>query len=248
MNAERGESLAWDRVGRFLQQSATTASDIGDRNVRLWSSVSGHLKTDHYTADDMADDVAQSVATAMNNMRDVWSTLTTDPAQNTLAQPTPTAFLLFDSTGPSRHRLLEPVRIEVGSLPTSGAMPHQARVLPPRARVALSGASQDGIEPLLKRIVAYWDDNSDGYIVADINPNVERPVTAETETGSSAGEGESWSIDEGLVPGLYDGIVYLTDPPALLASVRILVEGPPPEGPIVSEAPAEPIPETKATV
>jgi hypothetical protein len=49
-----------------------------------------------------------------------------------------------------------------------------------------------------------------------------------------------------LVPGLYDGIVYLTDPPALLASVRILVEGPPPEGPIVSEAPAQP--DTKATV
>jgi hypothetical protein len=260
MKAEREESLAWDRFGRFLQQSGSRSSDIADRNLQLWSSVSGHLKKDQYTADDMADDIARSISTAIDNMSDVWSMFTNDPAQNALAQPIPTAFLLFDWAGTSRHRLLEPVRIEVGSLSNRGALPQQARVELSGSRapwsdeekeadrrgVAIPG-TQDGVQRLRERVVAYRDENARAYILADVSRILETPRTYNVDTGTSGsgGKSDSWFIEKPLVPGVYDGIVYLTDPPALLASVRIVVEGAPPAPPIVSEESGQPPPESK---
>jgi hypothetical protein len=246
VTAERGESLSWDRVGQFLQQSAAMASEIADRNIQLWSVVSEHLKKDQYTADDMADDLALSISTALNNMSDVWSVFTRDPAQNTLAQPLPTAFLLFDWVGTSRHRLLDPVRIEAGSLRGRGALPERARVELNGTRTPLSdkeleaakqgvpfATSEDGVKRLRDSLVAYRDGNSAAYILANVNRGLEMLKTEKEVLG--AAEGDSWPVAEGLVPGVYDGIVYLTDPAAALASVRILVEGAPPEPPIVSE-------------
>jgi hypothetical protein len=260
MNAEREESLAWDRFGRFLQQSGTKSSEIADRNVRLWSSVSGHLKKNQYTADDMADDIARSISTAVDNMSTVWSMFTNDSAQNALAQPIPTAFLLFDWAGTSRHRLLEPVRIEVGSLPGRSTLPQWARVELNGSRGPLSDEekragqrgvaianSQDGVQRLRERIVAYRDDNSRTYILADVSRILETPTTDKVDAGTPGVgvKSDSWFIEKALVPGVYDGIVYLTDPPALLASVRIVVEGAPPAPPIVSEESAQASPETK---
>lgn len=239
MSTNRDESLAWDRVGRFLQQSGTTASDIAQRNVRLWSSVSQHLKQDKYTADDLADDLAHSASTAMSNMADVWSIFTRDPSQNTLAQPVPTAFLLFDRAGESRHRLLDPVRIEVGPLQGRG------RPLDKTARVELTSigpwsgptadvgdddlgpapdvSSEEAIMRLRERLVAYLTPDSGAYILANYNRTIELST-------------EEQAVEQGLAPGVYDGIVYLTDPAALLACIRVVVEGgPPADRPVASE-------------
>jgi hypothetical protein len=255
VKAERGESLAWDRVGQFLQQSVARASEIADRNVDLWNVVSEHLKKGQYKADDMADDVARSISTAMDNMSDVWSVFTREPAQNTRAQPIPTAFLLFDWVGPYRHRLLDPVRIEAGSLLRRGDLPKRARVELNGTRAPLSDkesaaadrgervfTSEDGVKRLSDCLVAYREEDSATYILTNVNRRLETPKP-EKEGGEASGaaESDSWSFADGLVPGFYDGIVYLTDPAAALASVRILVEGAPPvegapsEPPIVSE-------------
>jgi len=258
MNAEREESLAWDRFGRFLQQSGSRSSEIADRNLQLWSSVSGHLKKGQYTADDMADDIARSVSTMIDNMSDVWSMFTNDPAQNALAQPIPTAFLLFDWAGTSRHRLLEPVRIEVASLSNRGALPQQARVELSGSRAAMSDEEKaavdqgkavpstgDGIQRLRERIVAYRDESSRAYILADVSRILETPRSQNVDVGTTGSRSDGWFIEKPLVPGVYDGIVYLTDPPALLASVRIVVEGAPPAPPIVSEESEQSPPDSK---
>jgi len=268
MSGERRESLVWDRVGRFMQQSGSTSSDIADRNLKLWSSVSGHLKNGRCTADEMADDIALSISTAMDNLTDVWSTLTNAPAQNALAQAVPTAFLLFDWAGTSRHRLLEPVRIEVGPLQSRRTLPERARIELNGTRAALSdeeqeaerrgvtvASSEEGMRRLRERIVAYRDEQSSAYIVADVSRIVETPTRGKLDTQpvdtqpSEAGvKSDSWFVEEALVPGVYDGIVYLTDPPVLLADIRIVVEGAPPAPPIVSEESAQPLAEAKSTV
>lgn len=277
------ESLAWDRVGRFLQQSGSKASEIADRNVQLWSSVSSHLKKDKYTADDMADDIAKSMTVAVDNVSDMWLMLTKEPRQNQIAQPLPTAFLLFDWTGPYRHRLLEPVRIEVD-------FDLRGRVLPQMAKIALNGTrtpasdkeraitrasaeaaaaapeaagagagqagdelaagapeaagagsppeaaepgtsleghvatSEDGVTRLLECIVARREGTSPVYVVETLNRRI-----------VGGGVDPDAAVYEGLVPGVYDGIVYLIDPPLALANLRILVEGEP-------QPPAEPRP------
>lgn len=225
MAEERAEPLAWDRVGRFLQQTGSKGSDIAARNLKLWASISANLKKDDkYTADDMADDLAKSMTTAMNNLSDIWLMLTSQPRQNRLAQSLPTAFLLFDRTEPQRHRLLEPVRIEV-DFDLGG------RKLPPRAKIALNGTatartpkdaepenSAKGVDGLQACLVARLDDLSSAYFVETVNYNVD------------AGARNAQSGDrQGLVPGVYDGIVYLVDPPLALANLRILVEGDPPD-------------------
>ena len=221
------ESLAWDRVGRFLQQSGSKASQMADRNLKLWPSVSSHLKKDgKYTADDMADDVAKSMTTAMNNMSDIWTMLTREPRQSQVAHPLPTAFLLFRWTGPLRYQLHEPVRIDVD-------FDLKGKVLPPRAKIALTGTrtpasqaeqdeaqpagkvatSTDGVTRLQNCVVARRASGSPAYVVETVNYHIVGGAV-DAEPG----------LFDGLVPGVYDGIVYLTDPTMALASIRILVE------------------------
>ena len=214
------ESLAWDRVGRFLQQSGSKASQMADRNLKLWTSVSSHLKKDEkYTADDMADDVAKSMTTAMNNMSDIWTMLTSEPRQSQVAHPLSTAFLLFRWTGPLRYQLHEPVRIEVDA-------DLRGRVLPLTAKIALNGTGTPtgqadtyaiGVAGLRKCIVARRVGGSPAYVVETVNYNI--------VGGAADAAPEKYP----LVPGVYDGIVYLTDPTMALANIRILVEGQDPE-------------------
>lgn len=240
MADDREESLAWDRVGRFLQESGTKSSEMADRNLRLWSSISSHLKEENYTADHMANDVARSMTTAMNNLSDMWSMLTREPRLSQVAQTLPTAFLLFDWTGPvDGHRLLEPVRIEVD-------YDREKRSLPPRAKIALSGTrtpagklereraesagkaiatSEDGVAKLLDCVIACHEGPAPVYVLETLNYQIASGA-AKAELG----------VDKGLIPGVYEGMVYLIDPTMALASLRILVEGEPPESsPEVSE-------------
>jgi hypothetical protein len=77
--------------------------------------------------------------------------------------------------------------------------------LPQRAEIALSGSSEKGSAALRGVLVAHLDETGGGYVL-------------ETQAEPSTD----------LLAGVYDGFVYITDPPRPLANLRIVVEGPPP--------------------
>jgi len=229
----RDESLAWDRVGRFLEQSGITASDIADRHLKLWATVSTHLrKGDKYTADDMAGDLASSMVTAMDNMGSIWSMLTTPSRQSQFAQNLPTVFLLFKWAGPNRHALLDPVRIEIDpairpkkDLPrrakiaiTGKSAPQNtadATVSPRDVPVGMQAPDSDG-DPLLRALVARRPKRSRYYILETVNRRLSTDDQA-PDPGTYVN----------LASGVYDGVVYLDDPVQALANLRIVVEAPP---------------------
>lgn len=223
MTDESAESISWDRIGRLMEQAAASSAELSKKNVALWGQVSSHLRAEKYTADAMADDSAKMMAAAMDNMATIWSLWTTPTRQNNVASVMPTAFLLFDRTGPVQHRLLDPVRIEV---PPDVA---RGRTLPDTAKIALNGTasvpsgqqvlpgdrtSAEGVGKLLKCIIARRDSPAPVYLLETLNYEISKD-------------------DPGLVPGVYDGLLYLIDPPLPLANIRILVEGEP--APVVSE-------------
>ena len=84
--------------------------------------------------------------------------------------------------------------------------------------------SEDGVTRLLECIVARREGTSPVYVVETLNRRI-----------VGGGVDPDAAVYEGLVPGVYDGIVYLIDPPLALANLRILVEGEP-------QPPAEPRP------
>jgi hypothetical protein len=226
---ERDEpSLAWDRVGEFLQNSTSLMQRMADRNLALWNDVSRRLRRERYTADDLATDTARSWAAGLDNVNDIWALLTRPPARERLPNLVPTAFLFFDKQH-GEHVLLDPVYI-----PVPEQIPEK-RELPERALIALDGtasektddvdeaakgersggdttaaeltASQRGVAALLARLRARLASNGRFYVLENYDPG-----DAKTP----------------LVPGVYDGLVYLTKPPLPLANVRVVVEGPPP--------------------
>ena len=66
------EPMPWDRLGMFLGDMATVGKNMSDRNLRLWSTVSAHLRDRPYTTDDWSQDVALGMETAMSNAQDAW--------------------------------------------------------------------------------------------------------------------------------------------------------------------------------
>jgi hypothetical protein len=89
------EPPPWDRVGYFLQEFGAVTSAMAQRNTKLWTQVAQRLRDDAYPADQMTTDAAKAMATAMDNLEDVWTLLTRPPARERVATPLPTAFLLF---------------------------------------------------------------------------------------------------------------------------------------------------------
>jgi hypothetical protein len=210
-NSAGDQSVAWDRVGQFLENSGGLGQRVLQRSLDLWGQVADHLSTNRYTADDMATDAARMMSTVQTNVEDIWTVLTRPPERQRYVEALPTAFLFFDRPADGDvHTLLDPVIIPV---PTSDTRP-----LPATALIALDGtssesakgpgkSSEEGVSALLSRLVARLDANR-RYVL---------------ETVNAAGDGTS-----GLVGGVYDGLVYLKDPPLPLANLRVIVEGPPP--------------------
>jgi hypothetical protein len=195
-------SVAWDRMGQFLEESASVVEQIAERNLALWNDVSQRLRRGRPTADDLAAGAVDSVAAAFKNINDIWTALTNPPMRQSTAGVVPTAFLFFDRAPSGRHSLVDPVYVPV---------PHQVQSkkrLPTKAQIALDGratqssASTRGVASLEKRLHARLAAGKQGYLL---------------ETVDSA------DADPPLVAGVYSGLVYLADPPMQLASVRAVV-------------------------
>jgi hypothetical protein len=203
----------WDRVGQYLQGSGLVGQRIADRNLRLWNQVSAHLRSGRYTSDMFLGDAASAVDLAMVSAADVWSGLTRPPERERVAVPMPSAFLFFDRLDARTHVLVDPTLVRV---PVSDERP-----LPHEAAIVLSGGppvrqASEEVDPAKKRLDPAEKLRS--YLVALLaGPGVYRIDVISREP-----------VVE-LVPGAYDGLVYITDPPYALANLRVVVEGPPPE-------------------
>jgi hypothetical protein len=211
-NPQSKESLAWDRVGQFLQNTGTMGERIWRRCLNVWGNVADHMGSGRYSADAMAADTASAMVAIQKSLEDVWTTMARPPERQRYVDTLPTAFLFFDRPKEKEdvHTLLDPVIIPVA--------PNDDRQLPATALIALNGTSSEsekdpdktserGVDALLSRLTVRLDDNR-RYVL---------------ETVELAGKSAS-----GLVAGVYDGLVYLKDPPLALANVRVIVEGPPP--------------------
>jgi hypothetical protein len=202
----------WDRLGQYMQGGGLLGQRIADRNLRMWNQVSGHLRSGGYTSDAMLGDAASALDLAMVNMADIWSALTRPAERERVAVPMPSAFLFFDRLDASTHVLVDPTLVRV---PVS-----DEQQLPEEAAIVLSGGpsvqpSTGKLDPGEKPLDPA--ERLRGYLVALLaGPGVYR-----IDVISRAPVVE-------LVPGAYDGLIYITDPPYALANLRVVVEGPPP--------------------
>jgi hypothetical protein len=127
---EDPRELAWDRVGWMMQDMATTASRVWDRNLQVWSKVSNNLRRERpYTADMMADDAAKAMVAVLDNLDDFWTTVTRPPERQQVAAPLPAAVLIFEQG--SAVAAPTWIRIAPKELDEDGA--------PPAARLLVSG-------------------------------------------------------------------------------------------------------------
>ena len=229
----RNDALGWDRIGRFLLDSGTTAADIAERNMKLVDSVSTRMKKKKkkkkkYTADDVAGDMASSMATAMDNLDAIWYLLTTPPRPDQLAANLPTAFLFFRA-GAGGHALLDPVRIDVEPIVAPKTkLPRTARIalsggpgpqgageatVAPASTVPVPATAVVAENPLLKSLVARRPKRSRFYVLETVNRHL-----------IASGKQPGPDTYPHLTPGVYDGLVYLDDPAVALANVRVVVE------------------------
>lgn len=214
--ADKRESLAWDRFGRFLGDSASTASTIAKRNQQVWSEISVNLrKGDDYTANEMAGDLARSLVAAVDTLDDLWSVFWRNTSDQRVAGSIPTVFMLFQAAGSKVHNVPEHAPIEVDSK-------YKYEDLPPTAEIRLDfapakselegaakmpGQYSDAVKSLSRRLRARRSDDSPSYILEATNPDGPDP------------DGPSK-----LVPGIYYGLVYLPERIIALADLRIVVE------------------------
>lgn len=223
MADDNPETLAWDRVGRFLEDSSATAQEIAQRNLTLWSSLSKRLRSEEgYDADAMAQGVADSMVSAMDSLDDVWG-LVGRSRMDDRGDRIPTIFLLFGAAEDGMHTLPSPTsiriseRIRSNDLPESPALwlsaRHPAYHVTPRPSSSRDGrlyASPDSVDELSKYLVVSLQDKSHAYLLGTLNP--------------AGGQGERPPTATNLTPGVYDGLLYLTNPAVALAELRIVVE------------------------
>ncbi|HKE78556.1 MAG TPA: hypothetical protein VKB54_04580 [Solirubrobacteraceae bacterium] len=194
---QTSEEVAWDRVGQFLGDMSAVAGSVWSRNLTLWSSVSANIRKPGYDADAMAKDAAKAMVTAIDNVDDIWSSLTRPLERQKVATPIPTAFLYFDwqeGSGPrgegAGHSLVDPVWILVPS--------HELKDLPDQAKIDLSRpkAEADAVKDCLE----VSKQEPKGYLL------------------------QAAAVKE-LTAGTYSGAVYLTAPrPRVLANLRVVVQ------------------------
>jgi hypothetical protein len=141
-DAEQGpERVAWDRLGRFFGDMAAVAQKVSSRNLTLWNTVSSNLRSPGYSADAMASDAAKAMAVAIDNLDDLWTSLTRVPEREQVAVPLPTAFLYFalQDGEDGVYDLAESVWIRVA--------PTDLETLPRYATIGLDGPER-GVQAL----------------------------------------------------------------------------------------------------
>ena len=144
--AGRGPEQAWDRVGRFFEDLSQAGEAVAQRNLALWSSVSQNIRGEEYGADQMARDTARALSTALDNLDDIWTSLTRAPQRDETAGALPEVFLYIalKEDAVRAHGLAGPVWIDVA--------PKELEKLPDRGAISLFGP-QDGIEDLQARLL-----------------------------------------------------------------------------------------------
>jgi hypothetical protein len=196
-DAQQGsEQVAWDRVGQFWGDMAAVAQKVWDRNLMLWTTVSNNIRDEKYGADAMAKDAAKAMSVAVDNLDDIWTSLTRVPERERVAAPLPTAFMLFppQRAPAAENALAETVWIRVSPATDFADLPDQAAI-------SLSGPPEG---------------------VADVRDTLS--ATLERPKGYRL-EATAKKKDVLLQKGVYDGIVYIPGPPARpLANLRVVVE------------------------
>ena len=203
---EEAARAAWDRVGRYMEGLGAVGERLVQRNFTFWKDVASSLQSGPMDADKLAATAARAMVATQETAEDVWMSLVEPPQSEVYVQVLPTAFLFFDQIGGHRHTLQDPVHIPVN--------PQRKGDLPASAEIALNGSPSDGSVDASEAVRVLTDRLRTSLVAGA------RSYLLETvEQGSVAP----------LVPGTYDGLVYLVKPSLPLANLRIIVDGPPPE-------------------
>ena len=205
----REQSDAWDRIGRMLESLGSVSGAVVERNLDLWNDVSTRMQRVDYDTRELVTDGVRMMTAGWDNAALLWSAVTRPQPRERNAVELPTAFLFFDRREPSDdHTLVDPVLIPVPRGETRDLPEHAEIVLGGGGRAAAGSATptDDGVRALLACLRARREPGR-GYWVETYRPIQDTP----------------------LVPGAYDGFVYLNRPPRPLATLRIVVDGPPPD-------------------
>lgn len=200
---------AWNRVGVYMENAQATWDRLAKRNFGFWKDVAASLQDGPIGADKLAGNTARAMTVAMETMDDLWYSLVEPPQREVYVQVLPTAFLFFDKVedpqGGHHYTGQDPVHIPVT---------RERDGLPDKAYITLGGSPLDpkadptaAITALTDRLVAWKEPAARSYLLETLLPEPTKD----------------------LVPGTYDGLVYLIRPTLPLANLRIVVEGPPPE-------------------
>jgi hypothetical protein len=197
---------AWDRVGRYMEGLGAVGERLVQRNFTFWKDVSASLQSGPMDADKLAATTARAMVATQETVEDIWMSLVEPPQSEVYVQVLPTAFLFFDQIGGNRHTLQDPVHIPVN--------PQRKGDLPVSAQIALNGSptdasvdAADAVRVLTERLRTSLVTGARSYLLETVQQGEVPP----------------------LVPGTYDGLVYLIEPSLPLANLRIIVDGPPPE-------------------
>jgi hypothetical protein len=203
---DQAARAAWDRVGRYMEGLGAVGERLVQRNFTFWKDVASSLQSGPMDADKFAATAARAMVATQETVEDVWTSLVEPPQSEVYVQVLPTAFLFFDQIGGNRHTLQDPVHIPVS--------PQRKGDLPDTAEIALNGSPADGsvdaadaVRVLTDRLRTSLIPGARSYLLETVEQG---PVTP-------------------LVPGTYDGLIYLIKPSLPLANLRIIVDGPPPE-------------------
>jgi hypothetical protein len=196
----------WDRVGRYMEGLGAVGERLVQRNFTFWKDVSASLQSGPMDADKLAATTARAMVATQETVEDIWMSLVEPPQSEVYVQVLPTAFLFFDQIGGNRHTLQDPVHIPVN--------PQRKGDLPVSAQIALNGSptdasvdAADAVRVLTERLRTSLVTGARSYLLETVQQGEVPP----------------------LVPGTYDGLVYLIKPSLPLANLRIIVDGPPPE-------------------
>jgi hypothetical protein len=143
---KREQTAALDRVGQFFGDMATVTQSVWERNLTLWSTVSSRVREEKkYGSDELADDAAKAMVTAIDNLDDIWTFWTRVPERLQVATSVPTAFLYFEARDDveAPYALSDSVLIRVP--------PGELKALPDRAEIDLSGP-QEGLTNMRKSL------------------------------------------------------------------------------------------------
>ena len=203
---QQAAQAAWDRVGRYMEGLGAVGERLVQRNFTFWKDVASSLQSGPMDADKLAATTARAMVATQETVEDIWMSLVEPPQSEVYVQVLPTAFLFFDQVGGNRHTLQDPVHIPVH--------PQRKGDLPESAEIALNGSptdssveAADAVRVLTERLRTSLIPGARSYLLETVEQGQVPP----------------------LVPGTYDGLVYLIKPSLPLANLRIIVDGPPPE-------------------